>query len=51
VLPTTPIRLHDTAVAATMPSPRLGQNNDDVYGGWLGLAADEIVALRAAGVI
>jgi crotonobetainyl-CoA:carnitine CoA-transferase CaiB-like acyl-CoA transferase len=51
VLPTTPIRLHDTAVAATMPSPRLGQNNDDVYGGWLGLAADEIVALRAGGVI
>jgi crotonobetainyl-CoA:carnitine CoA-transferase CaiB-like acyl-CoA transferase len=51
VLPTTPIRLHDTAVAATMPSPRLGQNNDDVYSGWLGLAADEIVALRAEGVI
>jgi CoA:oxalate CoA-transferase len=51
VLPTTPIRLHDTDVVAAMPSPHLGQDNDDVYGGWLGLAADEIAALRAEGVI
>src|SRR3978361_1121241 len=51
VLPTTPIRLHDTAVAATMPSPRLGQNNEDVYGDWLGLTADEVRGLRAEGVI
>jgi hypothetical protein len=29
----------------------LGQNNEDVYGDWLGLAADEIAALRAEGVI
>jgi crotonobetainyl-CoA:carnitine CoA-transferase CaiB-like acyl-CoA transferase len=51
VLPTTPIRLHDAAVAATMTSPCLGQNNADVNGGWLGLAADEIATLRADGVI
>ncbi len=51
VLPTTPIRLHDTGVAAAMPSPHLGQNNDEVYGEWLGMTADEIAALRAEGVI
>lgn len=51
VLPRTPIRLHETAVAATLPSPRLGQHNDEVYGGWLGLSSGEIEGLRAEGVI
>jgi CoA:oxalate CoA-transferase len=51
VLPTSPIRLHDTPVAPATPSPRLGQHNDDIYGGWLGLTSDEIAALRAEGVI
>jgi CoA:oxalate CoA-transferase len=51
VLPTSPIRLHDTGVAPATPSPHLGQHNDEVYGGWLGLSADEIAALRAEGVI
>jgi CoA:oxalate CoA-transferase len=51
VLPTSPIRLHDTAVAAAVPSPHLGQYNDEVYGGWLGLNADEIEALREQGII
>jgi CoA:oxalate CoA-transferase len=51
VLPTSPIRLHDTDVAAATPSPRLGQHNDEVYGGWLGLDPDEIAALRAERVI
>jgi CoA:oxalate CoA-transferase len=51
VLPTSPIRLHDTDVATATPSPRLGQHNDEVYGGWLGLDADEIAALRAEQVI
>jgi crotonobetainyl-CoA:carnitine CoA-transferase CaiB-like acyl-CoA transferase len=51
VMPTSPIRLHETDVAAAMPSPHLGQHNDDVYGGWLGLTGDEIAALRAEGVI
>ncbi len=51
VLPTSPIRLHDIDVAAATPSPRLGQHNDEVYGGWLGLDAEEIAALRQDGVI
>jgi CoA:oxalate CoA-transferase len=51
VLPTTPIRLHDTDVAPATPSPHLGQHNDEVYGGWLGLDSNEIAALRAEGVI
>src|ERR1700709_2449415 len=42
VLPTSPIRLHDTDVAVATPSPSLGQHNDDIYGGWLGLSPDEI---------
>jgi crotonobetainyl-CoA:carnitine CoA-transferase CaiB-like acyl-CoA transferase len=51
VLPTTPIRLHDTDIAPTQPSPRVGQHNTDIYCGWLGLTADELVALRQDGVI
>jgi CoA:oxalate CoA-transferase len=51
VLPSSPIRLHGTGVPTATPSPRLGQHNDEVYGGWLGLEQDEIAALRAEGVI
>jgi CoA:oxalate CoA-transferase len=51
VVPTTPLRLHGAEKVATMPSPVIGQHNDEVYGGWLGLPADEIVALKQQGVI
>ena len=51
VLPTTPIRLHQTDIAAATPSPGLGQHNDEVYGGWLGLSSGEIEGLRREGVI
>jgi CoA:oxalate CoA-transferase len=51
VMPTSPIRLHGTDFATAAPSPHIGQHNDEVYGGWLGLDADEIAALRAEGVI
>ena len=51
VMPTTPLRLHGLDVAAMTPSPRVGQHNDEIYGGWLGLSAEQITALRADGVI
>ena len=51
VLPTTPLRLHGAPPPVIRPSPRLGQHNDQVYGEWLGLAAGEVDALRAAKVI
>ena len=51
VMPTTPLRLHGLDVASTVPSPRVGQHNDEIYGGWLGLSAAELAKLREDGVI
>jgi CoA:oxalate CoA-transferase len=34
-----------------VPSPTVGQHNLEIYGGWLGLPSDEIVALKQQGVI
>ena len=51
VVPTSPLRFHESERVATTPSPSLGQHNQDVYGGWLGLTAEEIDALRRDGVI
>jgi CoA:oxalate CoA-transferase len=51
VVPTSPLRFHGADRVATTPSPRIGQHNDQVYGGWLGLSADDIAALRREGVI
>jgi len=51
VLPTTPIRLHETDIAPALPSPRVGQHNEDIFCGWLGLSTDELQALVRDGVI
>jgi crotonobetainyl-CoA:carnitine CoA-transferase CaiB-like acyl-CoA transferase len=51
VLPSTPLRLHGAGLAPAAPSPTVGQHNEEVYGGWLGLGAAEIAALREEGVI
>ncbi len=51
VLPNSPLRLHGADKVASVPSPNIGEHNNDIYGGWLGLSADEISELKAAGVI
>lgn len=51
VVPTSPLRFHGAGRIETTPSPRLGQHNDEVYGGWLGLGAEEIARLKREGVI
>jgi len=51
VLPTTPLRLHGADKVATIASPSIGQHNDEVYGGWLGLTAAELTNLKQEGVI
>jgi crotonobetainyl-CoA:carnitine CoA-transferase CaiB-like acyl-CoA transferase len=51
VVPSTPLRLHGIDRVATRPSPTIGQHNEEIYGGWLGLSAGEIDELRATGAI
>jgi crotonobetainyl-CoA:carnitine CoA-transferase CaiB-like acyl-CoA transferase len=51
VVPATPLRLHGTDRVETLPSPRIGQHNGEIYGGWLGLSPGEIDELSEAGVI
>ena len=48
VLPNSPLRLHGSDRVEPLPSPLLGQHNQQIYGNWLGLDVDE---LRRAGAI
>jgi CoA:oxalate CoA-transferase len=50
-VPRSALRFEGSAPSDLTPSGRLGADNDSVYGGWLGLSADEIDALRKEGVI
>jgi crotonobetainyl-CoA:carnitine CoA-transferase CaiB-like acyl-CoA transferase len=51
VVPTTPLRIHGADPVDTVPSPKLGQHNREIYGDWLGLSAAEIAALEQDHVI
>ena len=51
VVPTSPLRYHGADKVKTTPSPSVGQDNDAVYGGWLGLSPADIAKLKADGVI
>jgi CoA:oxalate CoA-transferase len=46
IVPTTPLRIHGADSVDTVPSPKLGQHNHQVYGDWLGLSAAEIARAR-----
>jgi crotonobetainyl-CoA:carnitine CoA-transferase CaiB-like acyl-CoA transferase len=50
-VPTSPLRYHGADKVTTTPSPKVGQHNAEVYGGWLGLSAGEIAELKAEGAI
>jgi CoA:oxalate CoA-transferase len=50
-VPTSPLRYHGADPVEAIPSPKLGQHNREIYGGWLGLSAGEIAALATEGVI
>ena len=49
--PGLPIRFSGAALDAARPAPAVGQDNELVYGDWLGYSADAIERLRAAGNI
>ena len=51
ILPNSPLRLHGADRPDPVPSPSLGQHNMDVYGGWLGLGAEGVAALKRDGAI
>ena len=46
-----PVRMSATPARHYRPAPCLGQHNDQVLGGLLGLSADELATLRDKGVI
>ena len=49
--PHSPIRIQGNEPMELTLNPELGQDNDQVYGKWLGLDPDEIANLREAGAI
>ena len=51
VVPSTPLRIHGADPVDTVPSPKLGQHNCEIYDAWLGLSAADIATLEQDNVI
>jgi formyl-CoA transferase len=49
-MPAWPVRFDGTP-PRVKPSPLLGQHNDEILGGWLGISAAEVEALRAEKIV
>jgi len=50
-LQNSPLRFHDSPLMPIEPSADLGAHNREIYGEWLGIAADELDAMERDGVI
>ena len=50
-LPHSPMRYEGSEPLTIVPSRRLGQDNDKVYGDWLGLSATDILQLQTDGIV
>jgi CoA:oxalate CoA-transferase len=50
-VPNSPMRYDGVQPLPITPSRRLGQDNDQVYGAWLGLPQEQIRSLRAQGIV
>ncbi len=46
-----PLRFENQELTKLKPSAELGENNDEVYGEWLGISKEELAALKAGNVI
>ena len=51
VVPTSPLRFHGADRPKTVPSPTVGQHNEEIYGDLLGLSPAEVADLKKEGVI
>jgi CoA:oxalate CoA-transferase len=49
--PGPPFRMTETSWRIRRCAPRLGQHNEEIYGGMLGLSREELMVLRKQGVI
>lgn len=50
-LQNSPLRFHDSPLMPIEPSADLGAHNREIYSDWLGIAADELDAMKRDGVI
>jgi crotonobetainyl-CoA:carnitine CoA-transferase CaiB-like acyl-CoA transferase len=49
--PGAPYRLSQTPWAIRRPAPRLGEHNEAIYGGCLGVSREELLLLGRTGII